>query len=164
VRSCPTFSHGWGSVDYRNSTTTQIDFCRVSSILVSLATFDSRALCPVIILTNAVCLIACVPSAVRATEQSILEKVNVSISLAVMSPVILASVATMITLIVYTSTGHHLTGVEVWLARADFCIYCCIRRSAAEFSCSSNGTMSNLNFALSTVASYRIRAIQDGFN
>jgi hypothetical protein len=56
-----------------------------------------------------------VSAALRASEQSILEKVNISLNLAVMSPVMLASVATMITLIVYTSTGHHLTGVEVRL-------------------------------------------------
>lgn len=61
------------------------------------------------------CLLVCVSAALRASEQSILEKVNISLNLAVMSPVMLASVATMITLIVYTSTGHHLTGVEVRL-------------------------------------------------
>jgi len=51
--------------------------------------------------------------AVRAAEQRILERFNITASLAFMSSALIVSTATMLTLIAYTSAGNPLSPVQV---------------------------------------------------
>ena len=51
--------------------------------------------------------------AVRSAELSVLERVNIALSLAFLSPSLVVSTATMLTLIAYTSAGNDLSPEQV---------------------------------------------------
>jgi len=51
--------------------------------------------------------------AVRAAELRVLERFNIALSLAFMSSSLVASLATMLTLIAYMSNGNHLSPEQV---------------------------------------------------
>jgi len=52
-------------------------------------------------------------SAVRSAELRVLERVNIALSLAFLSPSLVVSTATMLTLIAYTSAGNDLSPEQV---------------------------------------------------
>jgi len=54
--------------------------------------------------------------AARSAELRVLERVNIALSLAFLSPSLVVNTATMLTLIAYTSTGNDLTPEQVTLA------------------------------------------------
>jgi len=51
--------------------------------------------------------------AVRAAELRVLERLNIALSLAFVSPLLVVNTATMLTLIAYTSNGNNLTPEQV---------------------------------------------------
>jgi len=51
--------------------------------------------------------------AVRSAELGMLERVNIALSLAFVSPLLVVSTATMLTLIAYTSAGNDLSPEQV---------------------------------------------------
>jgi len=71
---------------------------------------------------------ACV--AVRAAEQCILERVNIALSLTFMSSALIVSMATMLTLIAYTSAGNHLSAIQVYRHTLQYALIDAIAKSA----------------------------------
>jgi len=59
------------------------------------------------------CFVHCDVLAVRAAELRVLERVNIALSLAFVSPLLVVNTATMLTLIAYTSNGNNLTPEQV---------------------------------------------------
>jgi type IV secretory pathway TraG/TraD family ATPase VirD4 len=93
--------------------------------------------------------------AVRFCEQQLLERVNICMSLALMSPSLLTSIATIVTLVAYTSSGHQLSGLQVnssyLMRQVKLKVYSKTKRQGDAILCLKCVTLDNFRFIVSPI-------------